>query len=563
VSLPAEIPSPTSRLLHSVLALFIALGLGLILAVAGAAARPAAHHHRSPAHRHLRRHERVLGVIRPHGFGVRHRHHAHARAAAISNLANPQAPANIPGAVMHSNRVYVIYWTPPSATAMSSGYSDAITRFLTDVSADSGRLTNVYATDVQYGDPSGAGAYASTYGGSITATDPYPAVANQCTETARNVRFSACLTDNQIVAEIDRVVSAQHWPRGMGNLYMLMTPPGVGSCYSIPSGAGCAFAGDGNGFCAYHSGFVSGSRETFYANMPYAATAPGCESGQSPNANVAADEEISLISHEHNEAITDPRGDAWLDSQSLENGDKCAQDYGVPLGGSAPAGTAFNQLINGHQYWLQEEWSNAASACVQDMTGASPPPSSPPPVNGGGPTITPITSPGPGAGSGPQTPPASPPPSSSGTPSVASPPAPAPTPSPALSAPATAAASGTPAPVAPLAEVSLVSQRLGSVVRSGLLVNLAPAVGERFSLTLSVDRATARSLHLSRRGSLILGHTRLHADAGVPLRLRVMLARGARRHLAHRRQLRLTLRVVITDAAGHARTSVRVLHFVR
>lgn len=99
---------------------------------------------------------------------------------------------------MHSNRVYVIYWAPPSAPAMPSGYSDAITRFLTDVSADSGRLTNVYATDVQYGDPSGPGAYASTYGASVTATDPYPTVANQCTETAKNVTFSACLTDDQI-----------------------------------------------------------------------------------------------------------------------------------------------------------------------------------------------------------------------------------------------------------------------------------------------------------------------------------------------------------------------------
>jgi hypothetical protein len=34
------------------------------------------------------------------------------------------------------------------------------------------------------------------------------------------------------------------------------------------------------------------------------------------------------------------------------------------LGGSEAAGTLFTQLINGHPYYLQSEWSNGAAACA-------------------------------------------------------------------------------------------------------------------------------------------------------------------------------------------------------
>jgi hypothetical protein len=85
-----------------------------------------------------------------------------------------------------------------------------------------------------------------------------------------------------------------------------------------------------------------------------------CGSGQSPNAN-DADSTINVVSHEHNEAITDALGTAWYDRRGYENGDKCAWTWGTTSG---PTGRKYNQLINGHTYFLQQEWSNQISGCA-------------------------------------------------------------------------------------------------------------------------------------------------------------------------------------------------------
>jgi hypothetical protein len=41
----------------------------------------------------------------------------------------------------------------------------------------------------------------------------------------------------------------------------------------------------------------------------------------------------------------------------LEIGDQCDRQMGTPLG-TAANGAKYNQVINGHFYWYQEEWSN-------------------------------------------------------------------------------------------------------------------------------------------------------------------------------------------------------------
>ena len=104
---------------------------------------------------------------------------------------------------------------------------------------------------------------------------------------------------------------------------------------------------------------------TLYANQPYTMTVPSaCDSGQHPNGD-DADPTINVVSHEHNEAITDEQGNAWYDRVGYENGDKCAWDFGTPLGSTAYG--QYNQVINGHTYYLQREYSNATSRCV--LTG--------------------------------------------------------------------------------------------------------------------------------------------------------------------------------------------------
>jgi len=117
--------------------------------------------------------------------------------------------------------------------------------------------------------------------------------------------------------------------------------------------------------CAYHSWFGSGASTTLYANMPFAALVPSaCSPSQSPNGN-AADATINVLSHEHNEAITDPNGNAWFDLLGYENGDKCAWTFGTPLGSTSFG--QYNQAIGTGKYYLQQEWSNSTNSCV--LTG--------------------------------------------------------------------------------------------------------------------------------------------------------------------------------------------------
>ena len=99
-------------------------------------------------------------------------------------------------------------------------------------------------------------------------------------------------------------MTAKGWVSDPTHIFFLMTPNGVGSCES--AAGSCST----DTFCAYHSDFVDSSGgHVIYANEPYEGTDPlgGCidPSQGFPN-DPDADTTINTISHEHNEAITDP-----------------------------------------------------------------------------------------------------------------------------------------------------------------------------------------------------------------------------------------------------------------
>ena len=56
---------------------------------------------------------------------------------------------------------------------------------------------------------------------------------------------------------------------------------------------------------------------------------------------------------------------------------------GTPLG-TAPNGSPYNQVINGHSYWYQAEWSNFTHSCVQRVTLPKPLPTARETVTAGG-----------------------------------------------------------------------------------------------------------------------------------------------------------------------------------
>ena len=245
----------------------------------------------------------------------------------------------------------------PTTLTFDSSYETLINRYFTDVAADSGGPNNVYSAATQYTDGSGNVQYQSTFAGAFVDHDPLPA--NGCDDLAD----AYCLTDLQLQQEIQTVMTAKGWQGGLDHVFFLLTPQGVGSCADA-SGSQCTT----NFFCAYHSAFGTSTDPVIYANEPYLGAAPGCTGpGQSFPNDVQSDTTINTISHEHNEAITDPLGNAWLASDGVsENGDLCAYVFGAQMGGS-------NQTINGNPYDLQEEWSNLDNAggngCVQKLHG--------------------------------------------------------------------------------------------------------------------------------------------------------------------------------------------------
>jgi hypothetical protein len=348
-----------------------ALALGgaasaLLLLAGGAVAAPespsadAASLNGTPPAPSARPFARMFGVVPAARGGAAGYHRPTASQFANTRFASGSNLVYHSGPVMHTSTTHAIYWDPSGST-MSGSYQPLLNQFLTDVGLASGSASNVYATDTQYYDGSGPIAYSSGFGGSYLDTNPIP---DNCSGeyAGSGMSVTGCVLDSDIQAQVSYALTQNPtWKTGYGSMFFVFTPRNVGSCFDASSGE-CAYTA----YCAYHSSFTSGKNEVIYANQPYTDTsgvgAPGaCDSGQHPN-NDWADATINVVSHEHNESITDPDGTAWFDSSGNEIGDKCAWSFGSTLGSTAYG--AYNQVINGHDYYLQQEWSNASSSCV-------------------------------------------------------------------------------------------------------------------------------------------------------------------------------------------------------
>ncbi len=250
---------------------------------------------------------------------------------------------------------YALFW----GTDFSSTYQSLIGRYLGDVAAASGATTNVYASDTQYYQTVGGITthikYNQAYGGSWQ--DTTLPTSNGCSSTAGG---PICVSDAQVQAEVAKGIAANGWQVGMKAEVFVFLENGMSTC----SGSACAFTV----FCAYHAHYVDGANnDVLYANMPYTGhNLAACGSQNAPNGDAAADATINVTSHEANETVTDGLGNAWFDRLGRENGDKCAYNFGAPLGGTS--GSLFNQVINGNNYYLQQEWSNHSRGCVQQGT---------------------------------------------------------------------------------------------------------------------------------------------------------------------------------------------------
>jgi hypothetical protein len=284
-----------------------------------------------------------------------------------------------------------IYWAP-AGYSFASAYKTLINRYLTDAAHDSDKSTNVFSTLFEYNGSNGYINYRLQRGTPITDTTAYPAAG--CTRNvgpvySDNSGYTTCLDDAQVQNEINAQVAAHGFSRNLSHMYVMFLPKHVESCFYAgnPINQACTLnASPSAAYCAYHSDIVAGANNTIYANMPfpiYASPIPfTCGSdaafptNESPNGNTDADVEISPLSHEMSEAMSDPDvNTGWYDSSGFENGDECAYKYGATAGA---AGAFYNQTINAHHYLTQEEFSNnnfnlGQGGCLQTYIPAAKP----------------------------------------------------------------------------------------------------------------------------------------------------------------------------------------------
>lgn len=278
------------------------------------------------------------------------------------------------GDVMRNVTLHTIFWAPPgyhfdgSPSPGTLGYEALIKQFLSDVAHDSGAPDNVYSTLTQYHDASGPGSTNISYNpavDSIDLTAPYPPQSEQC---ASPDGIATCITDLQLQTEIDQLIGPNDpGARGLSNIWYVFLPPDVDTCTQPGQCATTVFAG-------YHSEFDLGNGPTVYVPVPDPLVEFTPPPGSDPEGNPEAETTIDTVAHETEESITDPYGTAWIDPNGLEVADKCEDgpQEGTPLG-YAPDGSPYNQVINGHEYLLQDMWSNAASGCVQSSSASGSP----------------------------------------------------------------------------------------------------------------------------------------------------------------------------------------------
>ena len=159
---------------------------------------------------------------------------------------------------------------------------------------------------------------------------------------------TTALSDSGVQAVVSSAISSGRLPKDTNGVYFVLTSADVNET---------------SGFCTQYCGWhthatISGSdiKYSFVGNPDRCPSA--CEAQTtSPNGNAGADGMASIISHELEEAVTDPDLNAWYDRRGAENADKCAWTFGTT---STANGAASNMTLGSRNYLIQQNWVNAS-----------------------------------------------------------------------------------------------------------------------------------------------------------------------------------------------------------
>jgi hypothetical protein len=168
------------------------------------------------------------------------------------------------------------------------------------------------------------------------------------------------LADSDILA----IVSAHaghDLPLDLNGLYMVLTTADVNET-----------SGFCTKYCGWHTHGTVGTSNVRYAFIGGAGRCMSACAWQttSPNGNPQADAMASIISHELEEAGSDPDANAWFDASGNENADKCAWTFGTTS--TAANGSLYNQTLGTHQWLIQQNWLNKnGGGCAQTYSSPS------------------------------------------------------------------------------------------------------------------------------------------------------------------------------------------------
>jgi Phosphate-induced protein 1 conserved region len=156
------------------------------------------------------------------------------------------------------------------------------------------------------------------------------------------------LSDAQIKTVVSDAI-AGGLPKDTNAVYFVLTSSDV-----------TASSGFCTQYCGWHThGTISGSdiKYSFVGN-PLRCPSACQEQNVGPNGSSGADGMASIISHELEEAVTDPDLNAWYDNRGYENADKCAWTFGSTT--TLPNGSHTNMSFGGRDWLIQQNWVNAS-----------------------------------------------------------------------------------------------------------------------------------------------------------------------------------------------------------
>src|SRR5882672_7510861 len=171
------------------------------------------------------------------------------------------------------------------------------------------------------------------------------------------------LNDTRLRTSVSNAISSGALPRDANGVYMVLSSSNINET---------------SGFCTQYCWFYTRTTlngvDIKYAFVGNPDRCPsGCEAQttgpNSPATGIGgADGMINIITHESEEAITDPDLNAWFDASGEEDADKCNFKFGpTSIAGN---GAHFNQTFGGKNWLIQMEWENSrGGGCDQTLGG--------------------------------------------------------------------------------------------------------------------------------------------------------------------------------------------------